>query len=313
VTTYAERQAEPVSTEAVSTEPVIIDATIIEPVIIEPVIIEPGSTVPSITVPDPDPALIDTVDSAAIAAVDEALGSTIPVSSTLEGIWPIGIAPDGLVQLARAQWPGTSGDELPQVAGFITSAFSPLVAATADLCLLDYFGVAPADQARGERTAIVLVTATGDLATSAAIAAAVQAGTRVPPLLFYQSNHNAVAGYVAARWGLFGPIVCTMPGSAAGPEGAAEPGRTARSDSAAGALSESLAEGIASAALLIEDGDADAALVIAANAYLDGSVSAAGMLIGPASWPLAAAPPAAVSAPDLPPPALESPRPTSAH
>jgi hypothetical protein len=215
--------------------------------------------------------------------LDRAIGTTLPDSETLEGIWPTGIAPHGLVQLAKAQWPGTSGDELPPVAGFVTSAFSPLAAAVADLCLLDYFGQAPANAARGERTAIVVVSSTGDLATAAAVAAAVQAGRRVPPLLFYQSNHNAVAGYIAARWGLFGPVVCTMPGSATD-------GGTP--------LATALAEAVASAALLIEDGDADAALVIAVNAYAGGAVEGTGLLIGPANWPLAASVPAALGLPE---------------
>ena len=110
------------------------------------------------------------------------------------------------VVLARAAWPADDADiELPAVAGFIESAFSLLVAAVAERCLSGYFGVPPAALALGERTAIALATSTGDLATAAAVAAAVQAGLRVPPLLFYQSNPNAVAGYVAARWGLAGP------------------------------------------------------------------------------------------------------------
>ena len=33
-------------------------------------------------------------------------------------------------------------------------------------------------------------------------------GDRVGPLLFFQSVPNAVAGHVAARWGLTGPVVC---------------------------------------------------------------------------------------------------------
>jgi|GEM_PF-1041525 3-oxoacyl-(acyl-carrier-protein) synthase len=222
---------------------------------------------------------------------EPAPGAAIQDPGGLAGIWPDGSAPAGLAQLARAQWPGTRGDELPPVAGFVTSAFSPLVAAVADLCLLDYFGAPPAGQAQGERTAIVLASSTGDLGTSAAVAAAVQAGKRVPPLLFYQSNHNAVAGYIAARWGLYGPVVCTMPGSAAGA------GRSAT------ALSLAMSEAAASAALLIEDGDADAALVIAANAYLDGGAEGTAMLIGPASWPLAASRPQTRIPQDSPAPA----------
>ena len=120
------------------------------------------------------------------------------------------------VVLARAQWPVDDTDaELPAIAGLSSrpsarssrrspSAACPAISANRRPTL-----------ARGERTAIVLATSTGDLATAAAVAAAVQAGRRVPPLLFYQSNPNAVAGYIAARWGLAGPVVCTMPGSAA--------------------------------------------------------------------------------------------------
>jgi len=181
------------------------------------------------------------------------------------------------VVLARAQWPADDADvDLPAVAGFIESAFSPLVAAVAERCLSSYFGDPPAALARGERTAIVIATSTGDLATAAAVAAAVQAGRRVPPLLFYQSNPNAVAGYIAARWGLAGPVMCTMPGSAAQPAATPE----GRED----LTSHALAEAQASATLLIEDGDADAALVIAANAYLGGAAFGTAELVGPSWW-----------------------------
>lgn len=177
------------------------------------------------------------------------------------------------VVLASARWPaGDAGAELPAVAGFIESAFSPLVAAVADLCLTSYFGPPPVGLAWGERTAIALATATGDLTTAAAVASAVQAGRRVPPLLFYQSNPNAVAGYIAARWALAGPVVCTMPG------GAVDVGQ------AGDATSRVLAEAIATADVLIDDGDADAALVIAANAYLGGAAWGIAELIGPPWW-----------------------------
>jgi 3-oxoacyl-(acyl-carrier-protein) synthase len=182
------------------------------------------------------------------------------------------------VVLARAQWPADDADtELPGVAGFIESAFSPLVAAVAERCLSSFFGGPPAGLARGERTAIAIATSTGDLATAAAVATAVQAGRRVPPLLFYQSNLNAVAGYVAARWGLAGPVVCTMPGSACQPSATSE-------GQAEDLTSRALAEAHATAALLIEDGDADAALVIAANAYLGGAAFGTAELVGPSWW-----------------------------
>lgn len=186
-----------------------------------------------------------------------------------------------MVVLARAQWPDDTDAELPTVAGFIESSFSPLVAAVAERCLSSYFGDPPAPSTLGERTAIALATSTGDLATAAAVASAVQAGRRVPPLLFYQSNPNAVAGYVAARWGLAGPVVCTMPGSAA--PGGAPPGIAA--DVSEGDLTaRALAEAHASAALLIEDGAADAALVIGANAYLSGAAFGTAELVGPSWW-----------------------------
>ncbi len=177
----------------------------------------------------------------------------------------------GMTVLASARWPVTHADELPAVAGFVTSGFSPLVAAVADLCLTEYFGAPPAEPGSRytERTAIVLVSTTGDVVTSAAIADAVQAGRRVPPLLFYQSNHNAVAGYVAARWTLRGPMVCTMPCGSAGP----------------GELDQALTDGMASACMLTGDGDADAALVIAVSTYLDGTVEGRALLLGPVSWP----------------------------
>jgi len=287
VTSHLDSKPAPVAAQAPAADEVLVEATVLETTVVDSTVIE--ATVLEVTAPEQaDQALASPAASAAVettVVVDgSALGSTVPDDSALDEIWPEGIAASGLVQLARAQWPGSRGDELPPVAGFVTSAFSPLVAAVADLCLLDYFGSPTASDTRGERTGIVLASSTGDLATSAAIAAAVQAGRRVPPLLFYQSNHNAVAGYVAARWGLRGPVVCTMPGGAAAADDEASP------------LSTALAEALASAALLIEDGDADAALVIAANAYADGGIDGTAVLIGPASWPTAAASPASVPA-----------------
>ena len=55
-------------------------------------------------------------------------------------------------------------------------------------------------QAPGKVTAIVMVTALGDVTSATRVAAAVDAGKRVSPLLFFQSVPNAVAGYLAARW-----------------------------------------------------------------------------------------------------------------
>ncbi|HEX9034472.1 MAG TPA: beta-ketoacyl synthase chain length factor [Streptosporangiaceae bacterium] len=184
-----------------------------------------------------------------------------------------GALADGTTVLARAHWPAGQVQSLPAVAGFVVSAFSPLAAALADLCLTSYFGDPPGDPALGERTAIVLASGTGDLPTAAAVASAVTEGRRVPPLLFYQSNPNAVAGHIAARWGLAGPVTCTV--SAADP----------------------LAEAMSDAALLIADGAAHAALVIVANAYAGGDADGDALLIGPVAWPPASRPPATGAAP----------------
>lgn len=139
----------------------------------------------------------------------------------------------GLAVLAAAEWPETPTDEhLPPVPGFVVSAFNPLVAVVAERCLrrrpvagLD--GSAPV-------TAVILVSALGDLTSAEHVAATVDAGGKVPPLLFFQSVPNAVAGYVAARWSLTGPVVCV-----AGVEA-----------------------GLAIAGLLIADGDTEEALVV---------------------------------------------------
>jgi 3-oxoacyl-(acyl-carrier-protein) synthase len=130
---------------------------------------------------------------------------------------------------AEVEWPR---DEEPSaVPGFVVSSFSPLVSELANRCLA---ARAPA----GDRTGIVLVTASGDAESAAHVAAAVDSGARVGPLLFFQSVPNSVAGHVAARWGLRGPVLCVSP------------------------VGEPRAEGIAQAGLLIEDGDADEVLVV---------------------------------------------------
>ncbi len=107
--------------------------------------------------------------------------------------------------LAEARWP-EPGDpvEPPPIAGFVASTFSPLVAAVAERCL-SRAGAIPLG------TAIVLVTARGDLASARAVAEAVGAGRRISPLMFFQSVPNAVLGHVAARHGLDGPLICISP------------------------------------------------------------------------------------------------------
>ena len=173
-----------------------------------------------------------------------------------------------LAVLSRSQWPAQPPAAVPAVPGFIVSSFSPLAAHLAELCLLRYFGRPPADPVRGRQTAIVLASTTGDVATAAAVARAVDNGRPVPPLLFYQSNPNAVVGHIAARWGLEGPVTCTIPAR------------------------RGLADAMDSAGLLIEGGEAEAALVILADQGLPGGGeetpardSGAALLIGPAWWP----------------------------
>ena len=188
-----------------------------------------------------------------------------------------GSAPDGgPVILASASWPLSPADQLPAIPGFVASSFSPLVAELADRCLQSYFGARPARPELGGRTGVLLASTSGDLGTAAAVAAAVEAGRRVPPLLFFQSNPNAVAGYVAARWGLAGPVVCTMPAG------------------------DTLADAHRSALLLLADGDADAVLVIVAEQApaADGGDHGLAQLVGPSSWPPGTAPPEPLSQPD---------------
>jgi len=185
-------------------------------------------------------------------------------------------ADGGPVILASASWPLSPADQLPAIPGFVTSSFSPLAAELADRCLQSYFGTRPASPALGGRTAVLLASTSGDIGTAAAVAAAVDAGRRVPPLLFFQSNPNAVAGYVAARWGLAGPVVCTMPAG------------------------DTLADAHRSALLLLADGDADAVLVILAEQVpvSNGGDQGVAQLIGPSSWPPGTAPPEPLSQPD---------------
>jgi hypothetical protein len=154
----------------------------------------------------------------------------------------------GLVVLARAAWPESDEDtEVPPVAGFIVSTFSPLVAVVADRCMQRHtadieVAVDPAPEPTAEPvTAVVIASALGDVTSAVHVAEAIDGGKRVGPLLFFQSVPNAVAGYVAARWSLTGPVVCL-----ATPESALE-----------------------IAALLIADGDADRALLIHAELSRD--------------------------------------------
>jgi hypothetical protein len=155
--------------------------------------------------------------------------------------------------LSHARWPETADDTLPPIAGFIVSSFNPLVAEVADRCLRRRTGPAPgrapgnsgADDTAPARTALLLASVGGDRATARAIADTVRTGRRVPPLLFFQSNPNAVLGHIAARHRLTGPVVCISP---------------PRND-AVGIPADAFAE----ADWLLRDGDADEVLLIAAE------------------------------------------------
>ena len=159
----------------------------------------------------------------------------------------------GLAVLSSASWPETCDDgKVPALAGFIESNFSPLLAEVAARALRGRAG----PQAPGRATAIVMVTALGDVTSATRVAAVVDAGQRVPPLLFFQSVPNAVAGYLAVRWHLTGPVVCVS-GTRAGMD---------------------------VSALLIEDADADEVLVVRVDLAVaedDRDCAAAVLLTGP--------------------------------
>jgi 3-oxoacyl-(acyl-carrier-protein) synthase len=134
--------------------------------------------------------------------------------------------------LAEAVMP--QGTVPPPLPGFVVSSFSPLVAAAAERCLTARHGKPPAEP----RTAIVLVSGSGDTGMAEHVAHLVEGGLRLGPLLFFQAVPNSVAGHVAARWGLRGPVVCLCP------------------------TGDPKADGLAQARLLVDDGDADEVLVV---------------------------------------------------
>lgn len=170
-------------------------------------------------------------------------------------------AASGLTVRACGRWPETSDDngDPPPLVGFITSTFSPLVAAAAERCLRSRYGEPPAEPSRGVRTAVMLASRHGDRATAEAVAAAVDAGRPAPPLLFFQSVPNAVLGHIARRWNLRGPVLCISPHD------------------------DPLSAGVAAAELLICDGDADEALLVVADQSQerDERDSAVALLVGP--------------------------------
>lgn len=147
----------------------------------------------------------------------------------------------GFAVLAASAWPHSPADIAPPaVAGFVTSSFSPIAAEVARRCIerrcIDRRAVATAGGSENETssTAVIIASPLGDLTGARHVAQAVDTGTRVGPLLFFQCVPNAVAGHIAARWRLRGPVICL------GDERSA----------------------LDAAGLLIEDGDAGEVLVI---------------------------------------------------
>ncbi|MEU5909777.1 beta-ketoacyl synthase chain length factor [Micromonospora sp. NPDC047527] len=160
---------------------------------------------------------------------------------------------------AWARWPEVGDGEAPGVPGFVHSGFAPTVVAVAERCLRRGYGAAPAPS--GVRTGIVLVSASGDLASAEHVRATVETGGRVGPLFFFQSVPNSVAGHIAARWGLRGPVVCLSP------------------------TGDPYADGAAEADLLRYDGDADEVLLILIEQAPDTPTEAVAVLLGEGAQP----------------------------
>jgi hypothetical protein len=77
-----------------------------------------------------------------------------------------------------------------------------------------------------------VVVGNGDEAGAEHVRRLVADGKRIGPLWFFQSVPNSIAGWVAAKWQLRGPVVCMTNG------------------------------GLDEAALLIDDGDAEQVLIV---------------------------------------------------
>jgi hypothetical protein len=187
------------------------------------------------------------------------------VIETWADLWPIAVPRNlGLRVLSYARWPEAEDDALPQIAGFIVSSFNPLVAEVADRCLDRRTGPVPSHVPgeTGTRTALLLASVGGDRATARAIADAVRTGRRVPPLLFFQSNPNAVLGHVAARRQLTGPVVSISPRTHEPFESGRAPATFEGRQQGVGGIP---ADVFNEADWLLRDGDVDEVLLIAAE------------------------------------------------
>ena len=147
----------------------------------------------------------------------------------------------GLDVAAVAYWPADDdAEEPPPLPAFVVSTFSPMIAEVATRCLT----AAGADR-EPSPTAVVVMSPLGDVTSAEHVAHSVADGSRIGPLMFFQAVPNAVAGLIAARWGLTGPMVSL--GDATG--------------------------GLDVAAALIDDGDATGALVVLAESAPDRAVA----------------------------------------
>ncbi|MFJ5264912.1 beta-ketoacyl synthase chain length factor [Streptomyces sp. NPDC088387] len=143
-----------------------------------------------------------------------------------------------LTVLARTAWSADTDERPPNLPGFTASPFAPIIAHVADVCLRERHQEPPVPAERADSIAMVLVSQLGDMATEAAVVGSVDTGSKASPLLFYQSVPSAVLGFVSARWGLGGPVICISP--------AGDP----------------LTEAMDLAELLIEDGSAGDVLLV---------------------------------------------------
>jgi hypothetical protein len=176
----------------------------------------------------------------ALLPVDTALSAnTEPSVNTAPGAPTLAAraAAAGLAVLAASSWPESADDvAAPALAGFLSSSFSPVAAEVARRCLQRR--PVPRTETTATitaaTTALIIVSSLGDIDSARRVARAVDTGGRIAPLMFFQCVPNAVAGYIAARWRLTGPVACL------GGAGAA----------------------LDAAGLLLEDADADEVLVI---------------------------------------------------
>ncbi|WP_055548907.1 hypothetical protein [Streptomyces sp. NBRC 110028] len=94
-----------------------------------------------------------------------------------------------------------AGPAAPPVAGFVESAFNPLVHQAVERCLTAH----PGD---GSRTAMVLASTMGDATTLDLGSRRLVAGQVHNPLLFMQSTANAILGQLSRDFAVTGPLLC---------------------------------------------------------------------------------------------------------